>query len=215
MPTTFSDMVDDFNEIGIHRYLNTVISNEKIVQTYSDWETYPSLIIKSFQKGTKNLLFRQKASEVTIANEVNDKGFYRSDEQTSTVKEKKEITPYIGWKFQEFKENKMVYLQQLATALKTKGITVVFFSLPGNKTNSFFSSTYMSHYRQAESRLKNDWKFFDVSSLQMDSSTYRNIDHINTHGASIVSSELLSEIINDTELMSLFRKGNGKTVEKQ
>ena len=109
----------------------------------------------------------------------------------------------------------MVYLQQLATALKTKGITVVFFSLPGNKTNSFFSSTYMSHYRQAESRLKNDWKFFDVSSLQMDSSTYRNIDHINTHGASIVSSELLSEIINDTELMSLFRKGTGKTVEKQ
>ncbi len=208
MPTTFSAMVDDFNEIGIHRYLNPPISNEKIVQTYSEWKTYPSLVVKSFQKGIKNLLFRPKASITTVADEVKDKGFYRSDEQTSGEKEKKEMVLYVDWKFQKFRESEFVYLQELATALKLKGITVAFFSLPGNKANSFFSSAYMSDYIQAEAKLKTAFKFFNISSLKMDSSLYRNIDHINTNGASVVSHRLISEILNDMELRSLFQPKN-------
>lgn len=214
MPNTFSEQVDDFYEIGIHRYLQTALGNEKIVSTYAAWKTYPSLLIKSFQKGVKNLLFMQRASPATVQQVINDKGFYRSDEQTSVEKEKKEAGLYSGLKLQRFQQDKLTSLQKFARALKEKGIMVVFFSLPGNKINTFFSSSYMDEYRNAAFKLKKEWKFIDVSDLQMDSSAYRNIDHINTHGASIVSSKLVSEIKNDAELMFLFKTAN-PTVSKQ
>jgi hypothetical protein len=214
MPNTFSEKVDDFYEIGIHRYLETSLSNEKIVQVYPAWKTYPYLLIKSFQKGVKNVLSMQKASPASIQQEINDKGFFRSDEQTSVEKEKKEAGLYADLKLEEFQQDKLISLQKFSLALKAEGIAVVFFSLPGNKINTFFNSSFMTDYRNAELKLKKEWKFIDVSTLQMDSSTYRNIDHINTRGASIVSSKLVSEIKNDQELMSLFKTAN-PTVSKQ
>jgi hypothetical protein len=205
MPNTFSEKVDDFYEIGIHRYLEKSVSNEKIVQVYPGWETYPYLLLKSFQKGIKNLFFMQKASPSTIQQEINDKGFYRSDEQTSVEKEKKEIVLYADWKLQKFQEHKLVHLKQLARTIGSKGIKVVFFTLPGNKVNTFFNPSFMIDYRRAELSLKKEWKFIDVSSVKMDSSAYRNIDHINTKGASIVSTKMASEIMNDEELRELLK----------
>jgi hypothetical protein len=96
MPNTFSEKVDDFYEIGIHRYLENSLSNEKIVQVYPDWTTYPYLLVKSFQKGVGNVLSMKKASAAVIRKEIDDKGFYRSDEQTSIEKEKKEFPLHEG-----------------------------------------------------------------------------------------------------------------------
>jgi hypothetical protein len=170
MPNTFSGKVDDFYEIGIHRYLETVLSNEEIVKKYAAWKIYPSLLIKSFQKGVKNVLFMQKASPASIQQVINDKGFYRSDEQTSVEKEKKEAGLYADLKLEEFQQDKLISLQKFSLALKAEGIAVVFFSLPGNKINTFFNSSFMTDYRNAELKLKKEWKFIDVSTLQMDSS---------------------------------------------
>jgi hypothetical protein len=208
MPNTFSGKVDDFYEIGIHRYLETTRSNEEIVKKYGNWKSYPSLLIKSFQKGVKNLLFLQKASTAFVQQVITDKGFYRSDEQTSGEKEKREAGLYADLKQERFQQDKLISLQNFAQELKKNGIVPVFFSLPGNKINTFFSPSFMADYRDAAMKLKKEWKFIDVSTLQMDSSAYRNIDHINTYGASIVSSKLVSEIKNDRELMSLFKTAN-------
>lgn len=80
--------IDRFDEIGIHRYLNALVSNEMVVYQYSLLKLYPALLMKSFQKGIKNLIYRGKASSKMKEIVKADKGFYLADEITSTVKKR-------------------------------------------------------------------------------------------------------------------------------
>ena len=104
----------------------------------------------------------------------------------------------------KFLADKFTYLLNYAGSLKNQGIEVVFFSLPDNKASGFFSSNYLDSYQKSVTDLKKKYLFFDLAGFKLDSTCYRNSDHLNTHGASFVSKQLISEIVMERKLSSLF-----------
>lgn len=194
MPSTFMSRIDQFEEIGIHRYLFMAVSNEALVRKFNLWGIYPSLLMKSFQKGVRNLIHIDKADNQVLQHAFKNKGFYPSDEMSSAEKEKAEALSYSGWKKDSFPVAKFEYLLSYATSLQNRGIKVVFFSLPGNRASSFFSDEYIHQYRKKISQLQTRFSLYDLSALSLDSTCFRNSDHLNSKGAEKVSKELIGRI---------------------
>ncbi len=209
MPSTFMSRIDRFDEIGIHRYLFSPISNERLVKRFGLWNIYPSLLVKSFQKGVKNLIHIDKVSDSVWISAQKNKGFYPSDEITSPEKEQKEALSYNGWKRDSFSVAKYEYLLRYAASIQQKGMKVVFFSLPGNQSAGFFNRQYIEKYQENFQHIKSIYKVYDLSALLLDSSCYRNSDHLNSKGAARVSNELISLMQKDYEARNhsiLFKK---------
>ena len=205
LPTTFMDQIDNFEEIGIHRYLNKPISNETIAKKYSSWSSYPNLLIKSFQKGAKNLIFRDKLSEENALTEINGKGFYPSKETSSSTKELQEFSFYSGWIKQKFHFNKFEYLIHYAKSLEEQGIVVVFYFVPSNKASSFINKQFLKDFSNVLSTTRKTSLILDGTPINLiDSLDYRNSDHLNSNGASKVSKTIANEIVNTPKLKYLF-----------
>lgn len=200
MPSTFMSRIDRFEEVGIHRYLCHPLTNEELVKRYSLWCTYPSLLIKSFQKGIKNLIYSDKASPVTIQEALKNKGFYSSDEVTSYMKEQKEKEQYQNWKLDTFSMAGYEYLEKYAASVRQRGIEVAFFSVPGNKVSGFFTNEFIQKYQAVLNRLQTRYKLYDLSAMQLDSSCFRNSDHLNTRGAGFVSKEMIALLLKDRDM---------------
>ena len=199
-PSTFMREIDDFTSFGIHRYLNQPLSNEKIAQQYSGWLSYPALFLKSFQKGTKNIISTRKVSMEVAQRTISDKGFYRSDEVTSSAKEVVEKLSYQKWKSEELDTIKVNYLDNYLASIKQQGMEVVLLSLPSNKLLSLFNNTYLLKYDEAMTALAKKYIFLDLSHKQLDSTCYRNSDHLNTKGATVVTQTLIKKIQSDKQL---------------
>ncbi len=194
MPSTFMNRIDQFEEVGIHRYLFQAVSNEVLVKKFNLWGIYPSLLLKSFQKGVRNLIHIYKAENQVLEQALKNKGFYPSDEMSSVEKEKAEALSYSGWKKDSFPVAKYKYLLSYATSLQNQGIKVVFFSLPGNRASAFFNDTFVDQYKKRVDQLKTRFTLYDLSALPLDSSCFRNSDHLNSIGAEKVSKELINRM---------------------
>ena len=204
LPNTFMNETDDFSNFGIHRYLVYPISNEQIARQYSLWFSYPSLLLKSFQKGVKNILAKGSVSNTVTQQTIAGKGFYPSDEVTSAAKEQTEARSNSKWKRESFNTVKFNYLVRYIDSIKKQGIEVVLFSVPSNKLPAFFNSDYLHNYQEAVAGLSKQNIFLDLSAQQLDSSCYRNSDHLNTHGASLVTKNLLENISANPHLKELY-----------
>ena len=214
LPSTFMSDIDNFSNIGIHRYLQYPVSNEKIAMAYNEWASYPSLLLKSFQKGIRNLVYIEKASPVIVKQTLSDKGFYRSDEISSEAGEAVESQSRSKWKQQQFDTAKFNYMYRYIDSLKKHSVKVVLFSVSMNKLSDFFSRQYMSDYRNAVSKISSDNLFLNTDQLLLDRSAYRDSDHLNTHGAAIVTKTLIGEIFKNKELRQLYNLPDSVSVTK-
>ena len=88
---------------------------------------------------------------------------------------------------------------------KKKGIQIVYYTLPTNKVTSFFSKQYLIDYEKELEEIKHRFILLDGTPLiTLDSLDFRNSDHLNTLGASIVSKTILNGIIANQKLRSFF-----------
>jgi hypothetical protein len=202
-PATFIDDIDDFSSFGIHRYLNYPLSNEKIVQKYGQWTSYISLLLKSFQKGIKNLIYIDKSTTPIARQTIQFKGFYPSDDITSAVAEASQMKGR-KWRSQHFDTARSNYLMRYINSLKKQGITVVLLTVPMNKLGDSFNTQFMNEYRHVLATVSAGNLLFDKNQMPLDSIAYRDIDHLNTKGASIVSKAVIADIFNDQSLRALY-----------
>jgi hypothetical protein len=192
-PATFVNDVDDFTSFSVHRYLNQPLTNEQLVQRFGLWKSYIPLLLKSFQKGIQNLVHIGYISTVVKTETIQGRGFYRSDEITSSTKEQSELKA-SKFKFEKFNTARFYYLREYIKGLKRRGIDIFLFSVPYNKLPAFFNYDYLRDYRKAVLSLAKEYTYLDLSDMRLDSLCYRNSDHLNTHGASIVTRKLITEI---------------------
>ena len=73
----------------------------------------------------------------------------------------------------------------------------MFFTLPDNKTTSFFNSEYIKTYKGAIEKIKNTYLMLNLATLQLDSSSFRNSDHLNTFGSSFVTKKMIALLAKD------------------
>lgn len=204
IPSTFMHSADDFTEIGVHRYLNTPVSNETIAGRYHLWASYPRLVIKSFQKGMKNTIHIEQARKEAIEQTVRDKGFLSSGEVTSSEKERNERLAYAGFIHDSFDQAKFLYLERYADSLQKAGMRVAFFTVPGNKMRSFYNSDFMRSFEAAKSSLQQKFAFLDAGALPLDSSAFRNSDHLNTKGAILVTRKIIADMMADEKIRNWY-----------
>ena len=101
--------------------------------------------------------------------------------------------------------NKFQYLFRFSELLQKKGIQIVYYTLPTNKVTSFFSRQYLKDYEKELEEIKHRFILLDGTPvITLDSLDFRNSDHLNTLGASIVSKTILNGIIANQKLRSFF-----------
>jgi len=193
-PMTFSSKSDNYSAYPIHRYLETPISNLELSLSYSHYNQFFEMHRKSIEKGIKN--FPGSEEKVVSLYKSEERGFVKSD--VTVTDSIIESTEHF---YAQLKKNKMADAQKkslLATAasLKSKGIGVVFFELPTNKLSSYFSEEYLTELAEFKTALKTSHEFISVSSEGFSDRHYRNIDHMNTKGATLATERLI-EFIKD------------------
>jgi hypothetical protein len=194
-PLTCIDNTDDFTNFAIHRYLNSPISNEQIVYDFSFYTIYPSLIINSFKKASSRILSfnRQKKIDST-------RGFYNSIDKTNILTEKNEEESYKKINQFVFNDFKFNYLKKVADNLIKNDIKVVFYCLPTNHLSNYLNKSLSTKYNNSKLILLNKYKSIDLSNINLDSTHYRNTDHLNYYGANIISDSIINNYITKYKL---------------
>lgn len=204
-PNTFLGNMDNFTDYPIHRYLNPPVSNFSTVVEYSLYTKYFELLSNSFRKGLKNIF---KAKETEIQNEaslslIQNKGFIASKELSTSLKEKSEAKFYAKLIESEFDKGKAEYLLSYVRKLKSQGIEVVFFEIPTNALSQFLNNQCLLDYKEFLRLAKKEFLVLE-NTHDVERLNFRNIDHLNSSGASIVSKNLVSKIFDNDKLRKLY-----------
>lgn len=199
-PIMFTTDADNFGEYPVHRYLLTPLSNEQLTQRFGLYNKYIDYTIRSFKKGTTNLLKKQPLPDVDEYRL--NKGFVTKAVAATENDIQQAAKLYEPMRKETFNQSKFEQLKQLATQLQGKGIQVVFYQLPSNRLEDFFSMEYMEAYFSARAEIAKTAILFEALKLPRDK-YYRDIDHLNTDGANLCSSSLLDSIKNNNTLNQL------------
>lgn len=199
-PILFSTDADNFAEYPVHRYLLTPLSNEQLAQRFGLYNKYIDYTIRSFKKGTTNLLKKQPLPDVDEYRL--NKGFITKAVAATENDIQQAAKLYEPLRKETFNQSKFEQLMQLVMQLKGKGIQVVFYQLPSNRLEDFFSTNYMEGYHGCISELAKTEIVINQLNLLRDK-YYRDIDHLNTDGANICSNSLLDSIKNNNTLNQL------------
>jgi len=202
-PMTFSNYADNFMIYPVHRYLEKQISNEGIVVDYNLEAKYLDFLTKSVKKGLSNLfLNKQKNFDKEL---IESKGFIGS----IVINNKKSLNNsehlYLPLLSEEFDTKKFEYMIDYFIKIKEKGIEIVYFELPTNLSNNYFNKTYLKEYNEALKILESK-SLLIPNNLKLENHFFRNIDHLNTEGAKLVTQNLINNISKDT-LFSPILKG--------
>ncbi len=200
-PMIFSTDADNFGEYAIHRYLLNPLSNEQLAQQFGLYNKYIDYTIRSFKKGTTNLLKKQPLPDVEEYRM--NRGFVTKDVAATENDIQQAAKLYEPLRKETFNQSKFEQLMQLVTQLKGKGIQVVFYQLPSNRLEDFFSKEYMEDYHGIVSELTKTEIVINQLNLPRDK-YYRDIDHLNTEGAYLSSNNIVATIKNNSRLSRLF-----------
>ena len=190
-PMTFSSIIDNFAAYPVHRYLKKPISNETLVIKYGLYNKYFDLIKKSIEKGVKNLLKNNEGYKND--NFFKLKGFLLCNDVNSPKIEREIEHLFTPLKKEKFNSEKADYLLKFSEKLKNSGINIVYFELPTNKLENYYTPEYLSDYNKFKQKVKSKYLFFD-NKLKLENKYFRNLDHINTQGALIYTKTLIQEI---------------------
>ncbi len=190
-PMTFSSQADNFKVYPIHRYLQRPISNEKIITRYNFEFKYFDFLMKSVKKGVHNLFNWKKG--IKSKELMKSKGFL-----ASTIANNDKIIHnsrhlYLPLKKERFNQIKFEYMIKYSNRLRDMGIEIVYYELPTNMLDEYFSEAYTKAYKTALNKLKSRYRFIP-NNLSLKNKYFRNIDHLNTVGARIVTHNLIDRI---------------------
>jgi hypothetical protein len=192
-PMTFSSKADNFAAYPIHRYLDTSLTNEKIMWRYSITNGYIDLMQKSFEKGFSHILkfkLKTKKNLSSCGDLEIRKGFVPSNAILDRKVTRDTEYLYLDLKVDEFNKQKGEYLLSFAEELGKKGIHVMFYTLPTNRLENYFSDEYCNTYKDYIGQLQKKHVCI-ATELPEDNQYFRNIDHLNSIGAKRVTNELL------------------------
>ena len=191
-PMSFSSASDNWQAYPVHRYLADPLSNEHIAIRFNHYPQYLGMLRKSSTKGFKyisSLLIKPPFYNTDSV--INNQGFYPSNDRYSLTVFKNEMnfyTPFTNDKFPTWKIDELI---SLAKNCQSKGINILFFEIPTFKLNQFFSDSYLKNYYTSLTLIKNNHFEIISSPLDLDSSCFRNTDHMNNKGAALYTEYLI------------------------
>lgn len=212
-PTTFSIKADNFIDYPIHRYLKKPWSNEKVVWDFGNYRDYFLLLFNSSVKGVKYCLLPKKKD---IKPDLRAKGFFGSEDVFSQEVLKKDRYLYNGLAGEEFDQEKGDHLLAMAGALRQKGIQVIFFEVPTNLLNNFYSQKFLKQYNDYRAALKKSDFLVLTNEVTLDATHFRNIDHLNSKGAAVVTRSIITRlsapaVIESSATVSSIERAPGKS----
>lgn len=195
-PMTFSSKSDNFSSYPIHRYLINSQSNIDIAFKYDRIKEVLSFYKKSISKGLFNIFSLVNHEEIKDTLSILNRGFVMSDEIVN--KEIIQQTEYLYTPLanETFNFNKVEKLNKITNLLESKGIEIIYYELPTNKLNNYFSKGYLNDYNKVINRLKKKNKLLFVNDGLFSDSNFRNIDHMNTSGSIITTKEVIKFLNN-------------------
>jgi poly-D-alanine transfer protein DltD len=109
---------------------------------------------------------------------------------TDSIEEK---SKYLYDKFKEDKFDKSKYfdLIKMYQNLTNKKIDVVFIEVPTNRLSNYFNSSFLGDYENLINKLDEHVNLIKLDSAKFQQSNYRNLDHMNSSGALIVTNEII------------------------
>jgi len=198
-PMTFSSQADNFKVYPIHRYLERPISNEKIIARYNFELKYFNFLMKSVKKGVHNIFNWKKE---TKQNElIKSKGFIASSAFNNDKIIHNSRHLYLPLKKEKFNQMKFEYMIKYSNRLQNMGIEIVYYELPANMLDKYFSKAYLKSYKIALKKLKSMYRFIP-NNLSLKNKYFRNIDHLNTVGARIVTHNLIDRIAKNDSIVN-------------
>ncbi len=191
-PMTFSSAADNWQAYPIHRYLISPLSNEYILFRFNTYREYLGTIRKSSVKGfkyLKSLITNNSASKRDSI--FQNKGFFPSKEVYTPQIYKNSVNLYKSFLKDEFPKDKVNDLIVMAKKYQNMNIRVLFFEMPAFKLHYFFSKEYMVSYNASLQQIKRNNFTIIPCKNDMDSTCFRNIDHMNNKGAEIYTRFLI------------------------
>lgn len=177
---TFSSMADNYSAYPIHRYLENPKSNIEIIMKYNHFKKFRSMFRKSLKKGINNIF----SNNSNFANpKIENRGYVYSDKVVTLSDVKNTEHLYSPLLSENLLNTKLSLLEEFTTSLKNKGMEVVYFELPTNKSRDYFSQDYLSSYDSFTEKLSKTNNFLKINTTLFTNSDFRNIDHMNDNGA--------------------------------
>ena len=208
-PMVFSGKADNAVNNPIYRYLNSPISVEKYIVSYAPdlIGSYPKITAKNISRTCVNLYSYITSKKNYCEKENNpmflSKGFITSSKKNSFKNELETNALFLPLLKNQFDTLKTQQILNMANELQRKNIKVVFYELPSNKLYSFFNSGFLLDYSKCITKLKANYTFISIDN-KLSENYYRDQDHLNTEGATIVSKEIIKHITNQKELHDLY-----------
>jgi hypothetical protein len=203
---TFSSQSDDWKDYPVHRYLNKPESNEEVLLKYGNSKDYPEMVFNSVRKGLNNLLGGRKTINRKELQKIYDfRGLMVDSTVTSDALEKS-ISPLFKPLLKDhFDEEGAGLMSQLAAKIKAMGITVIFFEVPTNHLNSYFSPEFLNSYEDYCKKISADYPLLR-NGLVLKANYFRNTDHTNTQGAYQFTSYLIANLYNHHPVAKISNK---------
>lgn len=193
-PMSFSTQADDWENYPIHRYLNKPESNEEVALKYGSIKDYPVMVFNSLRKGLNNLIARGKNIDSKELNKIYEfRGLFVDSTVTSDDLEKSISPLFTPLLKDHFDEESAQLMSNLAHKIKAMGITVIFFEVPTNHLNNYFSPDFLNSYESYCNKISKDYPLLR-NGLHLTTSYFRNIDHTNTQGAYQFTSYLIANL---------------------
>ena len=138
---TFSHVSDNFSSYPIHRYLEQPKSNFEIAFHFNRYDELLSMYKKSLFKGIQNI--RKKKSTDIKTKKINNKGYVPSNDVVNNKVISETEYLYLSLKNDIFYESKVEHLLEIESNIESKGSKVIFFELPANIIENYYSSNYL------------------------------------------------------------------------
>jgi hypothetical protein len=205
-PMTFSRKADNFSFFPVHRYLENPKSHFEIAKQYRKWDIVIPGYKKSIKKGLINLL-KSNLFNKDKHLQVKAKGYSYSGKIFSQEIKKEDEHLYTALLSDSWKEFNLNKIYKLTSWIKGKGTSVIYFELPNNELDNYFSRDYLSSYNSLIDSLSKSNQVFIINDSLFSSSNFYNIDHLNYSGAKIATKEMMkysftTNIIEDIKMVN-------------
>ena len=193
-PLMFAPSADNWRLYRIHRYLADPISNEALLFKYGAWADYLPLVCNSAEMGLRNTgRMLSNYYKATVPPDLN-RGFMPSDVIVTEQIIRETESYYTHLREASFSTKKADYYADFLKRLQDASHTVILFEIPSHVVTSFLTDSYLNRYDKFVDSLETAGIPVLRKELELDATCYRNIDHLNSKGAALVSSNLVERL---------------------
>lgn len=193
-PAMFCNGSDVFEKYPIHRYLQTPISNEKmLLNGYVGMSQYYKMTVKSFKRGCRNLYTENTSVPGSTSSVFEYVGYVpRSGVYSDSLYEKNKSL-YVSLKNERYQDWKMEFLNNWLNEMIAQGITIFIHEIPSNRYHEFFDESVLEAYNSyRENLMKNEQVIWIPRANFIDQNDFADMDHLNTEGATRYTQFLIS-----------------------